>query len=46
MATEERKTLLNGAFGIGIATGGFAYFQYRDFIKKEFYKPFWDYIFK
>jgi hypothetical protein len=26
MASEERKTLLNGAFFTGVATGGFAYF--------------------
>jgi hypothetical protein len=38
MPGEERKTLLNGALTVGIVTGGLAYFQYREFIKKEFYR--------
>ena len=36
MADGERKAVRDGAFAVGALTGGFAYFQYRDFIRKEF----------
>jgi hypothetical protein len=36
MSFEERRHVGNGAFLTGVATGAFAYFHYREFIKKEF----------
>ena len=36
MSTEERNHVKDGAFLVGLATGAFSYFHYREFIKKEF----------
>ena len=36
MTLEDKKHLRDGAFMVGLATGTFAYFHYREFIKKEF----------
>lgn len=36
MSFEEKKHLRDGALYVGLATGTFAYFHYREFIKKEF----------
>lgn len=36
MSNEERNNVRQGAFLTSMVTGAFAYFQYREFIKKEF----------
>lgn len=36
MADGERKAVRDGAFSVGLFTGAIAYFQYRDYIRKEF----------
>ncbi len=38
MPSEERNLIRDGAIYTSIATGVVAYFQYREFIKKEFYR--------
>jgi len=36
MAKEERSLLFDGAFFTGLGVGGFAYFNYRSYIKKAY----------
>ena len=38
MSVEEKTLLRDGAIYTGIFTGGLAYLQYREYIKKEFFR--------
>lgn len=38
MSGEQRKTVLNGAIYAAGFTGLVSYFNYREYIKKEFYR--------